>query len=128
MVVGETALMIRILGGHIIHAIIIEATLMDGIVELSECGLPSILLELFFLYLLGSNIVSGTFNSVRFANSLILGRKRAESVISLPVASLDPLESRHLPGQWLGVPKSSLRPVDRLVDLEAATPWRFRDR
>jgi len=52
MVVSETALMIRILGGHIIHAIIIEATLMDGIVKLSECGLPSILLELFFLYLL----------------------------------------------------------------------------
>jgi hypothetical protein len=32
MVVGETALMIRILGGYIIHAIIIEATWMDSIV------------------------------------------------------------------------------------------------
>jgi hypothetical protein len=123
MVVGETALMIRILRGHIIHAIIIKAALMDSIVKLSECGLPSILLELFFLYLLGSNIVSRTLNSVRFANSLILGRKRAESVISLPVASLDPLKSRHLPAQWLGASKSSLGPVDRLVDLEAATPW-----
>jgi hypothetical protein len=123
MVVGETALMIRILRGHIIHAIIIKAALMDSIVKLSECGLPSILLELFFLYLLGSNIVSRTLNSVRFANSLILGRKRAESVISLPVASLDPLKSRHLPAQWLGAPKSSLGPVDRLFDLEAATPW-----
>ena len=123
MVVGETALMIRILRGHIIHAIIIKAALMDSIVKLSECGLPSILLELFFLYLLGSNIVSGTLNSIRFSNSLILGRKRAESVISLPVASLDPLKSRHLPAQWLGASKSSLGPVDRLVDLEAATPW-----
>lgn len=123
MVVGETPLMIRVLGGHIIHAIIIEATLMDGIVELSESSLPSILLELFFLYLLGSNIVSGTLNCVRFANSLILGSKRAESVISLPVASLDPLKSRHLPAQRLGAPKSSLCPVDRVFDLEAATPW-----
>ena len=52
MVVGETALMIRILRGHIIHAIIIEATLMDSIVKLSESSLSSILLELFFLYLL----------------------------------------------------------------------------
>ena len=101
---------------------------MDSIVELSESSLPSILLELFFLNLLGSNIVPGAFNSVRFANSLILGRKSAESVISLPVASLDPLKSRHLPAQWLGASKSSLRPVDRIVDLEAATPRRFRDR
>jgi hypothetical protein len=123
MVVGETALMIRILRGHIIHAIIIKAALMDSIVKLSECGLPAILLELFFLYLLGGNIVSGTLNSVRFANSLILGRKRAESVISLPVASLDPLKSRHLPAQWLGAPKSFLAPVYWLFDLEAATPW-----
>ena len=49
-------------------------------------------------------------------------------MISLPVASLDPLKSRHLPAQWLGASKSSLGPIDRLVDLEAATPWRFRDR
>ena len=123
MVVGETALMIRILRGHIIHAIIIEATLMDSIVKLSESSLSSILLELFFLYLLGGNIVSGTLDSVRFANSLILGGKRAESVISLPVASLDPLESRYLPAQWLGASKSPLGPIDRLVDLKAATPW-----
>ena len=77
MVIGEATLMIRILGGHVIHAIIIKATWMDRIVELSECSLPSILLEFFFFYLLGSNIASGTLDSIRFANSLILGGKSA---------------------------------------------------
>jgi hypothetical protein len=52
MIIGMAALMIRILRNHVIHAIILEATWMDGIVELAESSLPSILLELFFLYLL----------------------------------------------------------------------------
>lgn len=120
--------MIRILRHHVIHAIILEATWMNCIVYLPESSLPTVLLELLFLYLLGGDIVAGAFNSVRFPYSLILGRKSAECVISLPIASLDPLKTRHLPGQRLGASEPSLGPVDRVVHLEAATPRRFGDR
>ena len=130
MIVGVTAPMIRILRIHVIHAIIFEATWMDGVVvDLAESSLPSILLELFFFYLLGSHVLAGTLNSIRFANSLILGRpKSTRGVISLPVASLDALKSRHFPAQRLSASKPSIgRPVDRVIHLETATPWRFRD-
>lgn len=124
MIIGMAALIIRILRNHVIHAIILEATWMDGIVELAESSLPSILLELFFLYLLGGNILAGTLNSVRFANTLILGRtKSAEGVISLPIASLNALKSRNFPAQWLSASKPSIGPVYWVIHLETATPW-----
>jgi hypothetical protein len=119
---------IRILRHHVIHAIILEAPWMNCIVYLPESGLPTVLLELLFLYLLGGDIVAGALNSVRFPYSLILGRKSAECVISLPITSLDPLKARHFPGQRLGASEPSLGPVDRVVHLEAATSRRFGDR
>ena len=127
-VIGETALMIRILRNHVIHAIILEATWMNCIVYLPESSLPTVLLELLFLYLLGGDIVAGALNCIRFPYSLIFGRKSAECVISLPIASLDPLKSRHFTGQRLGASKHSLGPVYWIIHLEAATPRRFRDR
>jgi hypothetical protein len=98
---------------------------MHGIVYLPESGLPAVLLELLFLYLLGSDIVAGALNSVRFPYSLILGRESAERVISLPAPSLHTLKARHLAGQRLGGSEPSLGPI---VHMEAATSRRFGDR
>ena len=98
---------------------------MHGIVYLPESGLPAVLLELLLLYLLGGDILAGALNSVRFPYCLILGRESAERVVSLPVASLDPLKPRNLPGQRLGASEPSL---GRVVHMEAATPRRFGDR
>ena len=102
---------------------------MHGIVYLPESGLPAVLLELLLLYLLGGDIVAGALNSVRFPYCLILGRESAERVVSLPVASLDPLKPRNLPGQRLGASEPSLgSPIYWIVHMEAATSRRFGDR
>jgi hypothetical protein len=120
---------IRILRHHVVHAIILEAPWMHSIVYLPESGLPAVLLELLFLYLLGGDILAGALNSVRFPYSLILGRESAERVVSLPVPSLDPLKPRNLPGQRLGASEPSLgSPIYWIVHMEAATSRRFGDR